>query len=207
MNNVTSLTGTWSTGYGSVMTGPGFASPTNFTFKYPNTTGMSYSFTDDGYFEEAQYRFVSNGSEPHCVQAVIIWQHGSYIINSNNSITLNPIESDGRIQVQDPCAAESNVITYYSQQTLFSGWSIIADPNHSRYMLQLLRFDGALEPRMYLYYRPPNMLPTSQLWTSDAYKSYVAAHGGSSAATRTQAISLAGIVAGALGALTWAIFA
>lgn len=62
----------------------GFAAPTNFTFNYPNTTGMSYSFTDDGYFEEAQYRFVPNGTEPHCVQAIIIWQHGNYTINANN---------------------------------------------------------------------------------------------------------------------------
>ena len=79
---------------------------------------------------------------------------------SPQSISLSPIPTDGRIQVQDPCAAETNVITYYDQPTLFSGWSIIADPNHARYMLQLLRFDGALEPRMYLYYKPPMMLPS-----------------------------------------------
>lgn len=30
-------------------------------FHYPNTTGIAYSFTDDGYFEEAQYRFLANG--------------------------------------------------------------------------------------------------------------------------------------------------
>ena len=40
-----------------------FADPMNNAapFHYPNTTGIAYSFTDDGYFEEAQYRFLSNG--------------------------------------------------------------------------------------------------------------------------------------------------
>lgn len=34
----------------------GFADPFNFDrpFIYPQNTGISYSFTDDGYFEEAQ---------------------------------------------------------------------------------------------------------------------------------------------------------
>ncbi|CAD6581801.1 MAG: Reversal of tor2 lethality [Cyphobasidiales sp. Tagirdzhanova-0007] len=159
-DNITSITGTWSSGSGAVLTGPGFAQPTNFTFTYPNTTGISYSFTDDGYYEEAQYRFNANGSEPHCVQAVIIWQHGNYSINANNSISLNPIAPDGRIQIQDPCAADTNVITYYDHSEFYSGWSITNDINHNRYMLQLLAFDGSLLPRMYLLYRPPTMLPS-----------------------------------------------
>lgn len=39
-----------------------FADPMNNAapFHYPNTTGIAYSFTDDGYFEEAQYRFLGN---------------------------------------------------------------------------------------------------------------------------------------------------
>lgn len=36
----------------------------NKPFNYPANTGISFSFTDDGYFEEAQYRFNSNGSSP-----------------------------------------------------------------------------------------------------------------------------------------------
>lgn len=34
-------------------------------FIYPANTGISYSFTDDGYFEMAQYRFNANGEFPH----------------------------------------------------------------------------------------------------------------------------------------------
>lgn len=31
-------------------------------FIYPANTGIAYSFTDDGYFETAQYRFQGNGA-------------------------------------------------------------------------------------------------------------------------------------------------
>lgn len=34
----------------------------NRPFIYPSNTGIAYSFTDDGYFESAQYRFNSNGA-------------------------------------------------------------------------------------------------------------------------------------------------
>lgn len=42
----------------------GFADPMNNNrpFIYPSNTGIAYSFTDDGYFESAQYRFNSNGA-------------------------------------------------------------------------------------------------------------------------------------------------
>lgn len=189
--NLTSLTGTWSSGTGAVLTGPGFAQPTNFTFTYPNNTGIALSFTDDGHFEEAQYRFEANGTEPHCVKAIVIWQHGNYTIQPNNSITFSPIESDGRIQVQDPCASETNVITYYYEPTLWSGWAITNDLNHNRFMLQLLRFDGSLFPRLYLWYRPPTMLPTEQLWTTAAYQAYEKQRGSASGSVRVDAVLMA----------------
>ena len=151
-------------------------------FKYPNTTGISFSFTDDGYFEEAQYRFLGNGqfrihpfcllpppsisprtvshehalmlyiplaSSPQCAKAVVIWQHGRYFLNANGSITMDPsiFVADGRVQVQDPCAATTKILTYYSQFSLFNGWGITIDRHHRAYMLQLTRFDGSLFPR------------------------------------------------------------
>lgn len=202
------LYGSWSTGFGDVMTGPGFAQPTNFTFTYPNNTGIAYSFDGQGHFEEAQYRFNANGTEPHCVQAVVIWQHGNYTINANNSITLTPIEGDGRIQVQDPCASETNVITYYNQPTIMQGYSITYDINHNRNMLRLVRFDGAYLPRLYLYYQPPNMLPVQQLWTSEAYKSYEESQGRGSAGGRVADISGLGIMVAAGAALLgWSLVA
>lgn len=116
----------------------GFADPLNYSFTYPLTTGIAYSLcvvplvpgaregfsspmslfalsTDDGFFEEAQYRFNSNNSKPNCIQAVVFFQHGTYEMHTNGSLVLTPFAADGRIQVQDPCAAESNLITLYEQ--------------------------------------------------------------------------------------------
>lgn len=71
--------------------------------------------TDDGHFEEAQYRYNANPADPRCITAFILWQHGRYQLNNNGSLSLFPFSADGRIQVQDPCAAVTNLITYYDQ--------------------------------------------------------------------------------------------
>jgi hypothetical protein len=44
---------------------------------------------------------------------------------------------------------------------LFLNWGISIDVNHNAWMLQLARFDGALLPRLYLKYRPPEMNPSA----------------------------------------------
>lgn len=157
---MTGLEGTWSSGSGAVSTGSGFCNPANYSFTYPAVTGISYSFTDSGFFEEAQYRFNSNASDPQCITAYVLWQHGKYQLNNNGSITLYPFGSDGRIQVQDPCAAVTNVITTYDQITLYADWGITVDSIKANYKLQLNRFDGAKMPPLYLIANPPNMLPT-----------------------------------------------
>ncbi|KAG8927587.1 Reversal of tor2 lethality [Tulasnella sp. 419] len=169
IHNITSLRGTWSSGTGAVQTGPGFANPASYSFEYPKTTGISYSFTtdfldngEDGYFEEAQYRFEGNGSKPNCIVGIVLFQHGTYKLNPNGSITLNPFPEDGRIQVQDMCAADSNVMQQFNQTTLFSGWRIFQDPTLGP-KLQIYRFDGAPLSPMYLIADPPNMLPTRVL--------------------------------------------
>lgn len=166
-NNVTDLEGTW-TSNPSVQTGGSFCTPAEMKFNYPNNTGISYSFTNTGFFEEAQYRYDSNASNPACIQAKIFWQHGTYKLNANGSITLFPFASDGRIQVQDPCAATTNIITYYNQQTLYADWGITIDTSTGNYMLKLNRFDGAKMPYMFLVAKPPNMLPTQVLTGSNA---------------------------------------
>jgi hypothetical protein len=143
--------------------------------------------TDDGFFEEAQYRYNSNPADPRCITAFILWQHGRYSLNNNGSLTLYPFSADGRIQVQDPCAAVTNLITYYDQivrpmfpmlsspvrlagqadvrvyfelQTFFSDWGIQVDSIKQQYALQLNAFDGKLLPPLYQVANPPNMLPT-----------------------------------------------
>lgn len=173
-HNVTSLEGTWSSGSGHVLTGPGFANPVNFTFTYPSTTGISYSFTtetlsdgSDGYFEEAQYRFQGNGSNPTCIVGIVQFQHGTYTLNANGSITLNPFADDGRQQVQDMCAAKSNIIQQFNQTTLFANWNIYQDTTRG-FKLQLYRFDGAPLSPMYQVSTTPNMLPTQILTNTTA---------------------------------------
>lgn len=161
-NNVTSLEGTWSSN-AAVSTGGSFCIPAEMKFEYPRNTGMAISFTGDGYFEEANYRYESNASNPSCIQAIIWWQHGTYRLNNNGSISLYPFGSDGRIQVQNPCAAVTNVITYYDQWTQFADWGITIDYTTGNYQLRLNRFDGAKLPYMDLIARPPNMMPTQVL--------------------------------------------
>jgi len=158
IHNVTDLEGTWCSGSGHVQTGMNFANPVTATFNYPTTSGMSYSFTDDGYWEEAQYRFGSNGSQPNCISAVLIFQHGTYELLPNGSMLLTPFGSDGRMQLQDACGAVTNQILLYNTTELMLQWRIFAGP-----VLQLYQFDGSPLPPMQLYYKPPNMLPTYSL--------------------------------------------
>ena len=54
------LVGTWTTKSRSVFTGPGFYDPVNDKMKEPQFPGISYSFTADGWYEEAYYRAVAN---------------------------------------------------------------------------------------------------------------------------------------------------
>lgn len=54
------LVGTWTTKSAKVLTGPGFYNPVNDSFIEPSLTGISYSFTADGFYEEAYYRTISN---------------------------------------------------------------------------------------------------------------------------------------------------
>jgi hypothetical protein len=119
--------------------------------------------TDDGFWEQALYRFEGNGSMPNCIKGIVIFQHGRYELNSNGSITLTPFGKDGRIQVQDPCAPQSNVITLYNQTEYMAQWRIFRDVTFGP-KLHLFRFDGApLAPMFQVYSNPPQMLPTREL--------------------------------------------
>ena len=92
---------------------------------------------------------LQTATKPQCSTAVAIWQHGTYTIHTNGSLTLDPqpFNADGRIQIQDPCAAQTEILTYYSQFELYNSFEITIDIHHAAYMLQLYRFDGSLFPR------------------------------------------------------------
>ncbi|TCD59781.1 Reversal of tor2 lethality [Steccherinum ochraceum] len=165
-HNLTGLAGTWSSGSRKVVTGAGFANPNNRTFTYPPTAGVSYTFTDSGFFESARYRFNGNGStqsatDPHCITGIMVWIHGTYTLNDNSSMTLNPFP-DGYQQVQDPCAAETNFIEQYNDTELYASWQIFQDQNDG-YKLHLFNFDGSPVAPLFQVSTTPNMLPTQNL--------------------------------------------
>jgi len=155
------LPGSWSSGARAVVTGPGFANPANESFTYPKTSGIGYSFTTDGFYEIARYRFVSNGTVPQCVTGVINWVHGKYTLQPNGSITMAPF-GDGYQQIQDPCAAVSNFLENYNDTELYQMWQIFLDPV-TGYKLHLFQYDGSPLAPMFQISTTPNMLPTQTL--------------------------------------------
>ncbi|EIW81532.1 hypothetical protein CONPUDRAFT_82418 [Coniophora puteana RWD-64-598 SS2] len=160
-HNITTIYGTWASGSKNVITGPSFASPNNVSFHYPATTGMSYSFTTDGYYEIARYRMEGNGSAPNCITGVMNWAHGKYTLQPNGSITMTPF-GDGYQQIQDACAAVSNFMQDYNDTELYAQWGISRDTTLG-YILQLYQFDGSPLPPQYQISTSPIMLPTQPL--------------------------------------------
>jgi len=160
--NKADLVGTWVSGSQGVITGPGFVNPLNFSFNYPKVPGVSYSFTQDGHFEEAFYKFTVNSSQPNCITGVLQWQHGQYLALANGSIVMNPISSDGRQQVQDTCSPVSNIIQQFNTTVLMSTWEIRTDEVLGKELL-LYGFDGTPVQPLYPYANPPIMLPTETL--------------------------------------------
>lgn len=156
-----SIVGTWSSKANSVFTGPGFYDPVDELFIEPALPGISYSFTEDGFWEEAIYQVSPNPRNHSCPTAVLIYQHGTYKQGSDGSLTLTPINIDGRQLLSEPCV-DNGVSTYsrYQQSELFKGSSVYIDPYHGRWRLDLVKSDGAIMQPLYLAYRPPQMLPT-----------------------------------------------
>jgi hypothetical protein len=160
------LVGTWTSKANSTMTGPvctrrslcahsprlttlqDFYDPVNEKFTEPKHTGISYSFTADGHFEEAYYRAVANrtlplrlstllpgcrgcamvvellltattAQNPKCPKGIIQWQHGTYEKLANGSLVLKPIKVDGRQLYSDPCQYKNAVYTRYNATELF----------------------------------------------------------------------------------------
>ncbi|EPS39049.1 hypothetical protein H072_7183 [Dactylellina haptotyla CBS 200.50] len=161
--NVTALGGTWTSKSDTVVTGPDFYDPVGERFLEPRLPGTSFSFTNDGYFEEAIYTVVGNPTKPECPTALIIWQHGTYTLYDNGSMVLFPYESDGRKLWSDPCNSKTSIYTRYNQTELYRSWEIVLDDYRGQYRLNLFKFDGAPMNPLYLTYNPPQMLPTTTI--------------------------------------------
>lgn len=168
--NMKELVGTWSSKSNAVFTGPGFYDPVDELIIEPDLPGISYSFTEDGHFEEALYRISSNPQNHSCPIASITYQHGTYELLKNGSLVLTPIAVDGRQLLSDPCNGDSathSSYTRYIQKTWFKTYQVYVHAYHGRYTLQLYQFDGSKMQPLYLAYRPPLMLPTSALNPTD----------------------------------------
>ncbi|KTW26161.1 hypothetical protein T552_04198 [Pneumocystis carinii B80] len=157
------LAGTWTSKSKSVFTGSGFYDHVRDVMFPPKLTGVSYSFTDDGYFEESLYRVSSNPTTPECSVAVMQWQHGSYQKLDNGSLLLIPIPSDGRQIFSDPCASLTSRYTRFSVKELIIKYEVIFDPYYKEYKLLLYQFDGTPVQPLYFVHYPPRMLPTTTL--------------------------------------------
>ncbi|KAH9971993.1 chaperone for protein-folding within the ER, fungal-domain-containing protein, partial [Lactifluus volemus] len=160
-HNVTPIGGTWCSGARNVVTGTSFVNPGNVTFNYPKTTGISFSFTETGFYEIARYQMYGNGSLPSCITGVMNWVHGTFTYNANGSLTLTPF-GDGFQQIQNACAANSDFIEHYNDTELYQSWQISYDPTLGP-VLQLNKFDGSPIQPQTLYSLSPVMLPTQPL--------------------------------------------
>lgn len=160
-HNATPIGGTWASGSKNVVTGSSFVNPANVSFIYPSTTGISFSFTETGFYEIARYRMNGNGSAPQCITGVMNWVHGTFTYNSNGSITMYPF-GDGFQQIQAPCSATSNFLENYNDTELYQLWQIFIDPTDGP-KLHMYQFDGSPLPPMFQISTTPNMLPTQPL--------------------------------------------
>ncbi|AMD21440.1 HER161Wp [Eremothecium sinecaudum] len=158
------LHGTWSSKSNQVFTGPGFFDPVDELLIEPSLPGISYSFTEDGFYEEAAYRVSGNPRNPSCPVAVLTFQHGKYTILQNGSMVLKPFSVDGRQLVSDPCNDKGkSQYVRYSHDTLFERFTVELDDYHGKQKLQLYAFDGSPLQPLYLAFKPPQMLPTVTL--------------------------------------------
>jgi len=91
------------------------------------------------------------------------WQHGTFTLNANGSLSLTPFASDGRQLMSEPCNGKTGVYTRYNQSEYMKAYEYLIDPYHNIPRLNLFKFDGSPMPPMYLVYSPPKMLPTSTI--------------------------------------------
>ncbi|KAG0679372.1 hypothetical protein C6P42_000161 [Pichia californica] len=127
----------------------------------PALPGISYSFTEDGYWEEAIYQVTSNPKNHSCAAAVLIFQHGTYTKDDNGTLTLTPFDIDGRQLLSQPCD-DGGVSLYsrYNQTEVFKAYQVYVDGYHGRWRIDLIKSNGAYLQPLYLAFQPPQMLPT-----------------------------------------------
>lgn len=56
-----------------------------------------------------------SATTPSCPQGIMQFQHGSIVKNDDGSLSLTPIDVDGRQLQSDPCSYSHSVYTRYNQ--------------------------------------------------------------------------------------------
>lgn len=144
-----------------MLTGPGFYDPVDELLIEPALPGISYSFTEDGYWEEAIYQVSPNARNHSCPTAVLIFQHGTYTKADNGTLTLTPFKVDGRQLLSEPCSDGGvSIYSRYNQTEVFKTYQVYVDPYHGRWRIDLIKSTGEYLQPLYLAYQPPQMLPT-----------------------------------------------
>lgn len=158
------IEGTWSSKSNQVFTGPGFFDPIDELLIEPSLPGISYSFTKDGYWEQATYQVSGNPKDPSCPSAALVWQHGTYKVLDNGTMILTPIAYDGRMLLSEPCKDNgTSIYMRYNSTITFKSVAVTIDDYHGMYKLQIYQFDGSMMQPLYLAYKPPMMLPTETI--------------------------------------------
>ncbi|TGZ82596.1 hypothetical protein EX30DRAFT_370660 [Ascodesmis nigricans] len=159
------LVGTWASKSGTVLTGPDFFDYEHERLLEPRLPGISYSFTSDGFFEEAQYIILPEPANPSCPRALLQFQHGRYTLHSNLSLVLHPIATDGRQLLSDPCLYKTSIYTRFNATSVMKGWEVKLDTYRDKMRLQMYQFDGTPVNPLWLVDKDPKkrMLPTDVL--------------------------------------------
>ncbi|ETS61366.1 hypothetical protein PaG_04393 [Moesziomyces aphidis] len=168
------LAGTWSTGSGAVRTGPGFWNPRTQQFTVPRSAGRSYSFTKDGFWEEAIFQWSNDPTDPHCVTATLLWQHGNFTLLPNNgTLRMDPFWGDGFQSQWIGCdttasANDNNTlapVASYNQIEFYQTPAISVDAHYgvASWKLEMAQLSGEPLNPMWKVLNPPSMLPTDVL--------------------------------------------
>lgn len=157
------LVGTWASKSKAVVTGPGFFNPLTDSLLEPNHTGVSYSFTSDGFYESALYKIAGDPTTPSCPTGVLQWAHGTYELTTSGGISLVPIAVDGRQLISEPCVSSVSTYIRFSTNDTMQSYSIALDAYRAEWKLTLNPEYGTPVQPLYLIYDPPQMLPTTTL--------------------------------------------
>ena len=72
---------------------------------------------------------MATAKNPKCPKGIMQWQHGTYEVDADGSIDLEPISVDGRQLMSDPCLYENSILTRYNQPEKFKvGMAVAGKP-------------------------------------------------------------------------------